>query len=138
MSAVAPALDPHVSETFLAWNGEFRWSSDPDDSDLDAAQRAADDARARLEAYLGDVDLQEAVGRDAYLAGARKRPEAADAALGALKRVKGEHRADKTRRYVLIDEWHNSWSHRMKAEALRLSLDSVYVRRGRGRWRSGR
>jgi site-specific DNA recombinase len=130
-NVMAHVIEPAMEEWALLWVGHASREEGHANGHLEEAQRRYEDAEARLSAFLADYDLQEAVGRDAYLREAEKRREAVEEAADALEVARREHAAREHGRVrFLADEW-ESWDKGQRADALRRTFDSVYVKKGR-------
>ena len=83
---MAHTIEPVVVDHFMAWYGRTeRLERSPDVEAVEAAERTLRDGEARLEAFLGDDELRETVGRDAFMAEARRRQEAVERAQTELE-----------------------------------------------------
>lgn len=129
---MAHTIEPLVVEHLLTWVGHASWAGQSSDLEsVQAAQRQLDHAEARLETFLSDDRLREAVSEDAYYAEAKRRTEAVENARAELEAARTQLHVDEGRQYVLVSEW-DGWDHAHRADLIRKSLDAVYVRKGRG------
>ena len=127
---MAHTIEPVVIDHFLTWHGlTERTEHTAEQEDLEAAERALADAEARLEAFLADDELREIVGRDRFLADARRRQDAVDRARAAVEDARTRAHVDGSRTFILAEEW-KDFSAEGKAGLLRAALDSVYVKKG--------
>ena len=129
---MAHLVEPLVIANTLAVVGGARWQSDgPSGDALRAADDAVEHAEARRDAFLADDGLRERIARGAFLAEAERRQAAVDDAEANRREVRAAQSAAGRREHVLADDW-LSWGRKRQAETLRMVLDSVYVRKGRG------
>jgi hypothetical protein len=130
---IAERVEDVVVDAVLTWHGNIAWADEDEvDRPVDAARRQLDHAQARLDAILADDRLREAAGDDAYYAQVRQRREAVDRARAELEEAEAQEVVDEQRWRVLVSEW-GSFDHATRAYTIRAVIDSVYVRRGRGR-----
>jgi site-specific DNA recombinase len=131
-SIACERLDSYLWGYFLTWYGDATAIEGDDTGEaLAEARRQAEDARARLSAYLEDDDLRGTVDRDAYLAGARTRQVRVDAAEADLARLEAEQAADE-RRVTVLREDAEEWTVPEARFHLSGALDGIFVRAGRG------
>ncbi len=129
---MAHKIEPALLAQVLVFAGSRSWEeSGPDTEALVALESELEYAEQRRSNFLADDELRERISRDAYLAEADRREREVEEARA---RVEAEREAVGTaehRRHVLIEDW-LEWDTAERAEALRQTLDSVYVKRGRG------
>lgn len=129
---MAHLVEPLVIVNVLVVIGGARWQSEgPGGDTLRAAEDAVDHAEARRDAFLADDELRERIAREAFLAEAERRQAAVDDAVAHRSEVRAAHGTTERREHVLADDW-LSWGRERQADTLRMVLDSVYVRKGRG------
>jgi site-specific DNA recombinase len=127
---MAHTVEPVVIEHFLMWHGlEDGWERPGAPDELQEAERQLADAQARLEAFLADDELRETVGRDAFLAEAKRRQQAIANAEAARDALAAQGHTDDVRLFFLRDEW-ETFDKAERAQRLRSAIESVYVRRG--------
>jgi DNA invertase Pin-like site-specific DNA recombinase len=130
-SVMAHRIDPLVAGEVLAWVGDASTEGPaPAFQPVERARRVLEDAEARLTAYLGDDELRAAVAHAAYIDGARTRQATVDEAREALEEAKRTNYAAERRAETLWEEW-PTWDAAQRGDALRLTLDAVYVQRGK-------
>jgi DNA invertase Pin-like site-specific DNA recombinase len=132
----ADALERHVIDHIRTMFGTMTWAEeDADTTELDAERRVHASAEARLADLLADDELREVAGRDVFLAEVRSRRSAVEASEATVERLKAQHSSDTRRQLVLAGEWAR-WTaegdEAMRADFLRMVLETVYVRKGRG------
>ena len=131
-NVMAHTVEPAVEEWVTMWEGTAARAEHEDNGHVEEAQREHDHEQARLEAFLADDELRDAVGREAFLAEAERRREAVEEAAEALELARREHAASEHGRVrFLADDYANA-AKPERAETLRRVLDSVYVAKGRG------
>jgi site-specific DNA recombinase len=131
-NVMAHHVEPLVVATFLVMAAGTRWQSEAGDQEvLEGARRRLEHADGRLAAFLADAELQDAVGREAFLREAQQRREAVDEAREELEHAEKATHASTRRTFALAEEW-PEWDRARQADLLRAALDAVYVRKGRG------
>jgi site-specific DNA recombinase len=134
-NVLAHLVEGVVAGRVLAFMGDMTWNvGDDDGGGLEEAERQLAHAEGQLAAFLADDELRDVVGRDSFLAEARKRQRAVDAARERAEEAKAARRLEERRRYVLREEW-AKWQgdgEELRADTLRSVLETVYVRKGRG------
>jgi site-specific DNA recombinase len=160
-NVMAHVIEPYVTEQVLGFMGGLEWEvgGGDDDTGAEEVRRELERAEAHLASFLADDELREVVGREAYLAEARKRQGAVDAARGRAETAEAQRQRDDRRRHVLAAEW-AAWQEAdeasrvarvsaerdgripegwkptghegLRSETLRQVLDTIYVRKGRG------
>ena len=129
---MAHLIEPVVMLNVLARIGGARWeNTTAEGQGVEEAQRQLDHAEARLRDFLADDELRAIVGREEYLRSAQERQESAEGARAELEQAHRHAHASQRRSHVLFDEW-TSMRPEQHAETLRMVLDGVYVKKGRG------
>lgn len=132
---MARLVEEVVTDRVLMYLGHASWEvSGAEDHGAEEAERHLAVAEGQLAAFLADDELREVVGREAFLAEARKRQHAVDAARAHAEAVRSRQGLQDRRRYVLMEEW-AKWEaapdEGLCADTLRRVLETVYVRKGR-------
>lgn len=129
---IASLIEPVVIASVVLMGAEAEWHGKGDESEsMEAAQRQFAQAEARLRDFLADDELRQIVGRDDFLAEARKRQTQVDDARNELAQAQRQQLAAERRKHTLLDEW-PKWDRAKQGDLLRGCLDAVYVRKGRG------
>jgi DNA invertase Pin-like site-specific DNA recombinase len=129
---VAHRIEPFVAIHTLVRAGNARWAEDaPGDEELREAESAVEHAEARLGTFLGDDDLRQRIAREQFLAEADRRQADVDQAKAKLAEVRATHARQRRREHNLWDEWPDM-SRQEQGDYLRMVLDAVYVKKGRG------
>ena len=130
---MAHLIEPFVAIHTLLRVGNPRWAEEaPDAEELREAEAAVEHAEARRRDFLADDDLRARIGREAMLEEAERRQGIVDEARGHLDEVREVHARQRRREHSLWDEW-PGLSREQQGDWLRMLVDSVYVKKGRGR-----
>ena len=130
-SVMAHLVEPLVFAHFLVMTHGTEWNEAEADTEArDEARRTLEVAESRLKQFLGDDELRETVGRDAFLEEAQNRQAAVDQARSALEAATRAVETAGRRTRTLEGEW-RTMPREDRLNALRMVLDTVYVKKGR-------
>jgi hypothetical protein len=129
---VAHRIEPFVAVHALLRAGNARWKEEgPDDDELREAEEAAEHAEARRQAFLADDELRDRIDRAAFLAEADRRQQAVEKAEAVLAELREANARTRRREHSLWEDWPDM-SRQQQGDTLRMLVDAVYVKKGRG------